>query len=338
MGRWMGVLMATAALLAALLTGVLAATAGAGPTAPLPPGWHAYPPPVGARERVNRRAAARDAARLLTRVVLPPGATPSAREPAGDGGLLARPGDRPAEVKLLDRHSWWRVPGPLATVSAFVKANAPAGASLLGSGISGGTSEPAGGSEDFGWPPIGHMLGTRMLVIGLVALSRDETGLRVDAEVQWIVPRPVAEQIPRQVRVMNVTVGRPGAEPSTSIMVINRSKVNRIVTMIDDLQIVQPEAINCPAEPAAPPGVTFTFTATVGGPVLALAAEPAGAVEPTTPCDPMTLTIQGRPQIPLLGGAAVVAEAQRLLGVKLSRRPGLMSPAVSGRTASHRRS
>jgi hypothetical protein len=329
MGRWLSLLVAAAAL--------LTATAAA-PAAPLSSGWHAYPPPVGPRERVTRAAAARDAARLLTRVVLPPGATRSAREPAGDGGLLARPADRPAEVKLLDRHSWWRVPGGLATVSAFITSHAPAGARLAVSGSSGGTAEPSSRFDDFGWPPVGHVLGTRMLVVGLIALSPDATGLRVDAEVQWIVPRPAAEQIPRQVRVLDVTVGRPGAEPSTSIVVADRRTMDRIVTMIDGLEIVQPEAINCPAEPAAPPEVTFTFTATSGGPMLARASEPAGAVEPTTPCDPMALTIGGRSEIPLLGGAAVVREAQRLLGVKLTRRPGLMSPAGSGRTASHRRS
>ena len=35
----------------------------------------------------------------------------------------------------------------------------------------------------------------------MVALPSGETGLRVDAEVQWIVPRPNAERIPRSVRV-----------------------------------------------------------------------------------------------------------------------------------------
>jgi hypothetical protein len=329
-GRWSGGLVVAAIAVAALLGGLAATTrAGRGVDAgaavvpravALPAGPHPYPPPVGARERANRRAAARDAAGLLARVVLPPGATRSSQEPSGDDGQLARAADRPAETKLLDRHSWWRVAGGVPAVSAFITSHVPVGARLVGGSTSGGPGQPSGSSEDFGWPPVGRTLGTRMLVVSLAALSGDETGLRVDAEVQWIVPRPAGEQIPDQVRVMDVTVGRLGAPPSTSIMVTAPRQVNRIVTMIDRLQIVQPGVTSCPEEPADPAQVTFTFRARPGGPVLASAAEAANAAGPASPCDAMPLTIDGRSQIPLLGGAAVVEEAQRLLGVKLTRR------------------
>jgi hypothetical protein len=89
--------------------------------------------------------------------------------------------------------------------------------------------------------------------------------------------------------------------------------------MIDGLQTVQTKAINCPSCPADAPVVTFTFRAAPGGPALANTSEPASATEPTTPCDPMTIPIEGRRWTPLLGGASVVQAAQRILRIKLTR-------------------
>jgi hypothetical protein len=66
--------------------------------------------------------------------------------------------------------------------------------------------------------------------------------------------------------------------------------------------------------------VTFTFRAAPGGPMLTDASEPAYATEPTTPCDPMTIAIEGRRWTPLLGGASVVHAAQQMLRIKLQRR------------------
>jgi len=96
-------------------------------------------------------------------------------------------------------------------------------------------------------------------------------------------------------------------------------RVHRIAAMIDSLQTVQPEAINCPSYPADAPVVTFTFRAAPGGPALANASEPAYATEPTTPCDPMTIAVEGRRWTPLLGGASVVHAAEQMLRIKLER-------------------
>src|SRR5690349_5561388 len=49
-------------------------------------------PPVRHTAAANRQAAQHDAATLLSRLRLPPGATPLTAEPAGDGGVLAHPG------------------------------------------------------------------------------------------------------------------------------------------------------------------------------------------------------------------------------------------------------
>jgi hypothetical protein len=94
-----------------------------------------------------------------------------------------------------------------------------------------------------------------------------------------------------------------------------------IISMIDRLPIVQPGTWSCPDRLADTPVVTFTFRAKEGGPALARADESADVTEPTTPCDPLSLSIRGHRQTPLLGGAVFLRSSQRLLGVTLSSSP-----------------
>ena len=65
------------------------------------------------------------------------------------------------------------------------------------------------------------------------------------------------------------------------------------------------------------PRVTFTFRASAGGRVLAQASQ--NVVQgPTTSCDPMSLTIEGRSQTALLGGSGFLAAVGKLLGLALA--------------------
>jgi hypothetical protein len=311
MARWRWYIAVGTLLLPALLTAV--ALAGGGRAVD----WTSVAPlSAAARERANRQAAGRDAARLLTRVVLPASATLSPVNPAGGDRPLSQPGEAPAGVKLIDRHARWTVAEPISAVDAFLRAHVPAGARLNGSGAGG---RPASASVTFAFPPLGRVLGIRWLVVSMVSLSSDTTALRADAEVQWIQPRPTTERIPRSVRVLEVSVGAPGSAPSTRAIVVSRARVWQIAADINGLEITQAGVWSCPSWSPDAPVVTFTFRRAPDGPVVARATELAAATEPTTPCDPMTLTIEGRRWHPLLGGAAVVRTAQRLLGVRLAR-------------------
>jgi hypothetical protein len=93
--------------------------------------------------------------------------------------------------------------------------------------------------------------------------------------------------------------------------------VRAIVALIDALPIVQPVEIACPMMPLNGPTVTFTFRAGADGAVLAQASQIAFP-GPATACDPMTLTINGRKQTPLLGGSGFLAASGRLLGLTLT--------------------
>ena len=268
----------------------------------------------------NHAAARRDAAGLLGRVILPPGAMPASEEPTGDHGTLDRPAVIEAGMRIVDRHRWWTIPEPASTVYRFVRAHVPRRANLSSwSGPPGSVGAPAASFVAVAFPPGTGYLPLRELEVEVVALPGGNTGVRADGRVPWIIPRPPGERIPSDARLLEVTVARPGAAELVKRTVTDGRRVRRIAAMIDSLQTVQPEAINCPAYPVDAAAVTFTFRAAPGGRVLASASEPADAIEPTTPCDPMTIVIQGRRWTPLLGGASVVHTAQRMLRVKLKR-------------------
>jgi hypothetical protein len=268
----------------------------------------------------NHAAAQGDAAALLGRIILPSGAVPVSHEPAGDGGVLGRPALSDAGLKIVDRHRWWTVPAPVSTVFRFVRSHVPPPAKLTTwSGPPGSLGAPAASFVADAFPPGAGYLPMRELMVEVVALPGGNTGVRADAEVQWIVPRPRGERIPTRAHLLQVTVARPGATALVTRTVTDRRRVRRIAGLIDGLQTIQPEAINCPSLPTNAPVVTFTFRAAPGAPVLANASEPADATEPTTPCDPMTMVIDGQRWTPLLGGASVVFAAQEMLRIKLQR-------------------
>jgi hypothetical protein len=268
----------------------------------------------------NHAAAQRDAGGLLWRVILPPGAMPTSKEPAGDDGALSGPPVTHAGVKVVDRHRWWTIPEPVSKVYGFVRNHAPPSAKLsTWSGPPGSVGAPAASFAAYAFPPGIGYLPMRELAVAVVGLPGESTGVRADAQVQWIIPRPLGERIPIRAGVLEVTVARPGAAALVTRTVTDRRRVHRIAALIDRLQTVQPEVINCPSLPTNAPVVTFIFRAATGGPVLADASEPAGATEPTTPCDPMTIAIDGRRWPSLLGGASVVHAAQQILRIKLQR-------------------
>ena len=267
----------------------------------------------------NRNAAARDATMLLGRLALPPGATKLPAEPSGDGGVLARPASGPpAASPIIDRHRWWTMPGHQGAVTAFIRAHAPRGGKLLvsGAGVQ-GPGVPAGHVLAYQWPAVRGVLWSRELVIAVVDVSGGRTGIRADAQVEWTIPRPADERIPAGVHELDVTRGLLGSAPTLRVHVIDLAQIRTLASMIDRLETVQPGVWACPAYPVNAPIVTFTFRARLDRPALAVAREPAFATEPTTPCDPMTFSIRGHARRPLLGGAAVVRAASRMLGIRL---------------------
>jgi hypothetical protein len=279
--------------MASVLVFATACTA-AGSTLP----FRAVPYAATEQEAANQQAAEAEAASLLELLQLPPGAVQSASPPPDSG--LSQPAELPRTPKLIDRPSWWLVPGSRDGVLEWIKEHAPAG------------SQPVGGGEivgaglnsrfvNFGWPPIPEVLASRTLMVEGVGLADGSTGLRADAQVVWTVPRPASEVIPARARVIAVRFS--GRRISHRRFLITRSKaVRRIATLIDGLPTVQPGVHSCPMIRANPPTLTLTFRTRPRGRALAVAVQPKAAGV----CQPMKLSINGEAQTPLLGGGSVV--------------------------------
>lgn len=275
----------------------------------------------------NHRVAERDAAQLLSRLHLPRGVQPAAQEPAGDGGRLANPPVTDDTPKLVDRHRWWTSDETPSRVLAFVKAHPPENGRYELSGAEGqcapDTSPPKGCQKTsqyvgFLFPARAGVLGDRWLLIEVTRLQDGSTGIRADAQVQWIIPRPASEKVPRQARVINVVRAVPGHRPSVSRTVTSSSRVRRITQLIDRLPIVQPGVWSCPRERAGVPVVTFTFRHSRAGAALARARARSDVGNSDTSCDGMSFEIRGHSQNALADGGRFLRAVQRLLGVRLT--------------------
>jgi hypothetical protein len=154
-----------------------------------------------------------------------------------------------------------------------------------------------------------------------IRLPDGTTLVRVDAQVVWVIPRPASERIPAGVREISVTRGPPHHTPTVSVAVTSPATITKIVTLVNSLPTAQPYTMSCPSWAPETPVVTLTFRGSRHGQVLAQATQLATATEPTTECDAMGLTLHGKPQTPLLKGAAAIRTIQQLLGVQLALTP-----------------
>ena len=249
----------------------------------------------------NRLAASHDAGRLLSRVVLPPGAQ-RLREPPP--GVRRVPFQLPMGAKRVDRYRFWRVAEPLGSVRRFERTHRPRGSQRSGSGYA------SGGTVFSAYPPQPGRTSDRWLAVTLVALPDGSTGVKADAQEIWIVPRPSTEVIPAGVREIDVR------SPGLLLRVSDRAKVTRIIRWFDRLPTVQPGIFHCPMLVQGPT-IHLVFHDAAG--VLArasFAADSVGHSLVSTPCTPISFSIRGHRQTPLVGGRFLL-RVQRLVATKL---------------------
>jgi hypothetical protein len=303
----------------------LAALLGAGAAIAAPAdaaAAHASGTPFATAAHASSRATAGRAAIALLRHTPHPAHTRRVgAEPRGDGHLLAKPASLPATRALIDRHAIYVVRAPLGKVERFYAHHRPARARLEGKGTSDGPGVPRNRNLMWGWRA-SRAIVSRQTLLDLVRLGRHRTGVRVDAQVVWRVPRPAAERVPAGVRAISITRTRPGHLPDLSRTVTGHDRVHAIVSMIDRLPIVQPGFIACPVLLAGTPVVTFSFRSSRSGPALATASEPANVTEPTNACDALSFQTGTRAWPSLLHGARFLHRVDRLLHVHFATPPG----------------
>lgn len=263
----------------------------------------------------DRRAAIAEAEALIAGLTLPADATRVPREPAGDAHQLADAVIGAFFAAEVDRNAFWTTSASPAAVLASFRSHLPAGMKLVTSFWGGGSAGAAyalGTSRRF-------VVGPEQLMLRASTLNDGLTGVRADAQVRYLSPRPASERVPLSARLVQITKAKPGAKPLVSLTVTRRALVRRLGDLIDAL----PFAGNAPGAFACPDlgELTDTFIFRAGPSAPALARVSLSASTPTFPfpCAPTTLTIRGHPLSPLLNGGILLRRAGQLIGVRLTR-------------------
>jgi hypothetical protein len=258
--------------------------------------------------------AALDAATLLGRLRLPPGATESNGPPAGAGAALVSPSIAPATPNLATRVAYWSAPETPSAVLAFVAAHPPAGSRKYMSGTSGLYGQVTARMLGFSFEPT-RRLGLRAVGITVVATGPSTSAVLVEAADVWLIARPASELIPAAATFVSVSILRQSLGPgqgssSRRLTVTARTKVARLIAAVNALPASQPGVEACPLDNGS--RVTMDFRATATGPELAVVrADSSG-------CGDVTLTLGGHAQPPLTGGPGLTSAVERILGIEAS--------------------
>jgi hypothetical protein len=260
--------------------------------------------------QANRALAIGNGDQLLDGLVLPSGATQVRKEPSGDAGQLERGDAALWYAAEVDRVRFWVTSATPAAVISSVGAHVPKGAASGGIGWSG--SPDASSFESWSLPTVdGGRLGERLLDVEAVQLTDGETGVRADAWVQYAAPRPYAQRVPAQARILDITVTRD-AKLVSSRELTNTAAVRRIAAVADALPFVGgPDvAIACP-ELGGPDERfdTLRFRASPGGRALATVSMWSSTPNTGDPCEASSLWIRGHSQRSLADGGVLLKAA-----------------------------
>jgi hypothetical protein len=268
--------------------------------------WAASPKQVA---HANRALAVTSGDQLLDDLALPSGSTEVRREPAGDDRQLAQDDSVLWYAAEVDRVRFWVTSATPSAVLSSVTAQLPKGST--------GGSCCTPGQESFeSWSPRtvdARRLGERLLNVEAVQLADGKTGVRADAWVQYIAPRPYAQRVPAQARILSITVTKQvGVSRPHEVIIRSREETNvatvrRIAAVVDSLPFAGgPDvAVSCPALIAVPVD-TLRFRASQGGPALATVSMRSGTPDTGDPCVASALWIRGHSQPALADGGVLL--------------------------------
>ena len=262
------------------------------------------------------RAPTKSAARVVAQRMLgllkpPPGATPTSADPS-EAKLLGQAPQRQATPNRVDVHAFWRAPGDPQSVIAWVRAHSPGGSAPNLEGESGNFfSDGTASFVGFPFTPVPGAFSYRELIVSVSAARGGGTAMRADAQVVWLVRRPVSERIPAGVRAVTISDRHITGTSPGPWTVTDHARVHRIVALVDALPAAQPGAVACPADSG--PIVTLRFeTAATGGRTLARATADGSG------CGGVGLWIHGHRSPGLEGGPGLIRQLGSLLGTSLS--------------------
>jgi len=272
-----------------LAVAAIAPAAGAEGTAPTP----SYGPAEWRSQLAMDRTLGEQASQeLLAQLQLPPGAVPTAAEPAGGGTYLALRAPGPG-VGMSDAQGWFTVPGTTAQVLAYIAAHEPPGA--LPS-VSPRMVEDSS-YIDIAFPPVSGELAAKQLGVFVARLPEGGVGVLAHAQVLWVVPR---ERIPARVRAVLVTLSPlRGLRPREhTYPLLGSRRTAQLRAQLEALAPHRPsfQVMSCPAPVGS---IELAFLASRRGGALAHATITVGG------CGGVSLTVEGNEQPHLLLTGAV---------------------------------
>jgi hypothetical protein len=281
------------------------------PSAPAP----AEPQLTFAQHEAASRAAAQ---RLLDSVALPPGAVRAASDPSSPAQL----GTNQNALAIPNRvavHRFWRVPGTVLRVADWFGSHQPRDASIArGSEAQAASAKSARGTRrrttlemwaatyTSATAPTG--VTSQQLSIALAPAKGGGVAIRADGEAGFVLPRPVAQQLPAGTDRVHVVVRftHPTSAPAADRALIrprtydltSPQRIEQLVTFMNVMPAAPQSAAAClknphPAARSVGLAVDLTFYAAGRSQPLAVAD-----LEPS--CNGVGLTVANRPRQNLL--------------------------------------
>lgn len=239
-------------------------------------------------------------ATLLAGVRVPAGAQPVTTAPVA---FLAEAPATEGSVNFLIRTSWWRIDMSFADTLDWIRTHPPEGLQSDRSGTAGGPGVPA--NESLGYPaPSTTAYDGALVELEAAAMGSSQTGLRADAEVIWLPPRPSEETLPFNAAVTLVAINHFGSSEATTLRT-RRLDPGDAAILISDLNTLLPDdggTRGC----AADTGYRVQIEASIGGPPILFSYWPA--------CWQIDVTRGGTSLVTLAPTGAYQDEITRLIG------------------------
>ena len=184
----------------------------------------------------NHARAAAELATLLGGVRVPPGSVQVRSAPVA---YLAQPPLTEASTNLLMLTSWWRIEMSFSDALTWLQTHPPGALQSDSGGQAGGPGVPDNRVLGFSAPSTTAYDGAEV-ELELVAISASETGLRADAEVIWLPPKPPDEFVPAGTAVTLVAINHYGTSAATTLRTRRLDSADA-ARVISDLNALVPD-------------------------------------------------------------------------------------------------
>ncbi len=175
-------------------------------------------------------------ATLLAGVRVPLGSTRVTSPPVA---YLAEAPLTEGSPNLLTLTSWWRIKMSFNDAVIWLQTHPPGGLQADSGGQAGGPGVPVNRFLGFSAPSTTAYDGAEV-ELELVAMSASETGLRADAEVIWLPPKPPDEFVPSGTAVTLIAINHFGTSAATTLRTRHLDSADA-AAVIRDLNALLPD-------------------------------------------------------------------------------------------------